>query len=64
MELMNLESQIIGRAVRNMMGRGNGFVILHDGLLVAQNAKYPEGCMHEAFTQTIGWESKITTEMH
>lgn len=64
MELMNLESQIIGRAVMNMIDRGNGFVILHDGLLVAQNAKYPEGCMHEAFTQIIGWESKITTEMH
>ena len=48
----------------NMMDWGNGFVILHDGLLVAQNAKYPEGCMDEAFLQIIGWRSKITTEMH
>lgn len=64
MELMNLESRIIGRAVMNMMGWGNGFVILHDGLLVAQNAKYPEGCMDEAFIHIIGWRSKITTEMH
>lgn len=64
MELMNLESRIIGRAVMNMMDWGNGFVILHDGLLVAQNAKYPEGCMDEAFIQIIGWRSRITTEVH
>ena len=64
MELMNLESRIIGRAVMNMMDRDNGFVILHDGLLVAQNSKHPEGCMHEAFSHIIGWDSKVTKEMH
>ena len=64
LNLMKMESDIITKACENMMIHNNGFVIMHDGLLVPKNAKYPEECMREAYSQYLGWNPSITKEYH
>jgi hypothetical protein len=63
-KLMNLESKIITRACINMINMNYGFLILHDGLLVSSQAKYAEGCMHEAYKFFTGWNPVITSIKH
>ena len=64
LQLMRIESDIITKACENMMAMGNGFVIMHDGLLVSKDAKYPEGCMEKAYKDVVGWTPVITKEYH
>lgn len=64
LHLMRMESDIITRACENMMLHNNGFVIMHDGLLVSKDAKYPEECMREAYLSSLGWEPVVTKEYH
>jgi hypothetical protein len=64
LKLMRMESDIITKACENMIIHNNGFVIMHDGLLVSKNAKYPEGCMREAYRHYLGWDPVITQEYH
>jgi hypothetical protein len=47
-----------------MMLHNNGFVIMHDGLLVPKGAKYPEECMREAYLRSLGWEPVVTKECY
>jgi hypothetical protein len=64
MGLMNLESKIIGEAIDYMMTFKYGFVVMHDGLLVAQNAESAQQCLEQAFLEITGWMPVVTTTNH